>query len=31
MSLNPEKKIIALDIIPQSNDVVVGLMGLTLQ
>ena len=31
MSLDPEKKVIALDIIPQSNDVVVGLMGLTLQ
>ena len=31
MSLNPEKKVVAFDIIPQSNDVIVGLMGLTLQ
>ena len=31
MSLDPEKKVVALDIIPQSNGVVVGLMGLTLQ
>ena len=31
MPLNPEKKVIAFDIIPQSNQVVIGLMGLTLQ
>ena len=31
MSLNREKKVVALDIIPQSNNVIVGLMGLTLQ
>ena len=31
MPLNPEKKVVALDIIPQSNQVVVGLMGLTMQ
>ena len=31
LSLNPEKKLISLDIVPQSNKVVVGLMGLTLQ
>ena len=31
MHLDPEKKVIALDILPQSNRVVVGLMGLTLQ
>ena len=31
MHMDPEKKVIALDIIPQSNQVVVGLMGLTLQ
>ena len=31
MPLDPDKKIIALDVIPQSNGIVVGLMGLTLQ
>ena len=31
MHLDPEKKVIALDILPQSSHVVVGLMGLTLQ
>ena len=31
MSLDPDKRLIALDIVPQSNQVVVGLMGLTLQ
>ena len=31
LPLNPEKKVIAFDIIPQSNQVVIGLMGLTLQ
>jgi hypothetical protein len=31
MPLDPDKKIIALDVVPQSNEIVVGLMGLTLQ
>ena len=31
LSLDPEKKLIAIDICPQSNDIVVGLMALTLQ
>ena len=31
MSLDPDKKVIAFDICPQSNQVVIGLMGLTLQ
>lgn len=31
MSLDPEKRVIAFDICPQSNGIVVGLMGLTLQ
>ena len=31
LSLDPDKRVVALDIIPQSNQVVIGLMGLTLQ
>ena len=31
LSLDPEKKLIAIDICPQSNDIVVGVMALTLQ
>ncbi len=29
--LDPEKKLVSFDIIPQSNQVVIGLMGLTMQ
>lgn len=31
LALDPEKKLISFDIIPQSNQVVIGLMGLTMQ
>ena len=31
LSLDPEKKLVALDVIPLSNEIVIGLMGLTLQ
>lgn len=31
LTLNPEKKVVAFDVIPQSNEVVIGVMGLTMQ
>ena len=31
LTLNPEKKVVALDVIPQSSEVVIGVMGLTMQ